>query len=468
MMGHLGALISQYGYLIVGVFIFFEGMAIPFPTDTTVVTAAAFAAHGRLSLALLFVVSTITAAGGTTVAFVAGRRGGTFFERHSRRVNPAVLARTRAFFDRHGGTAVVVGRFIPIARMLISPMAGLSTMSLARFTLFNLAGAALWSAVFCGVGYFFGQHPPAFGHGLGRAALIVAVGLALLVTVAVAGGWLVEDSDAAWRAEGTLLHRALMTAPLRWLAAHSPRARTFLFRRFSAGDYLGLNLTLGLGLSFVALVIFSALMNTLLANDAVPQFDLALAAALRDGATPGADATWRAISQLGRFPLILVPGLVFGALLVRRRGWMPLVGWTAAIAGALLLDGLVKHYFVHPRVVASVAGVAGVAEMGTPSGQALGALVGYGMLGYFVVLLVPSRRAAWLVVASTLALVVAICFGRLYLGTRYFSDIVSGLAAGGVWRSACITGLEVARRRAEREARVGGGRRGAGDPAVRG
>lgn len=465
MIGHLGALISHYGYLIVGAFIFFEGMAIPFPTDTTVVTAAAFAAHGRLSLGLLFVVSTLAAAGGTTVAFVAGRRGGTFFERHSRRVSPAVLTRTRAFFDRHGATAVVVGRFIPIARMLISPMAGLSTMSLARFALFNLAGAALWSAVFCGVGYFFGQHPPAFGHGLGRAALIVAVGLALLVTIAVAGGWLVEDSDAAWRAEGTLLHRALMTAPLRWLAAHSPRARAFLFRRFSAGDYLGLNLTLGLGLSFVALVIFSAVMNALLANDAVPQFDLALAAALRDSATPRADAAWSVISQLGRFPALMVPGLVFGALLVRRRGWLPLVGWTAAIAGALLLDAVVKRYFLHPHTIATVAGVA---EMGTPSGQALGALVGYGMLGYFVVLVVPSRRAAGLVVAGTLGLVVAICFGRLYLGTRYFSDIVSGLAAGGVWLSACITGLEVARRRAERDTREGVGRRVATGPDVRG
>jgi membrane protein DedA with SNARE-associated domain len=456
MMHQIGQLIIDYGYLIVGVFIFFEGMAIPFPTDTTVITAAAFAAHGRLSVGILFIVSTLTAAGGTTIAFVAGRRGSTFFERHSRRVSPAVLARTRGFFDRHGGTAVVVGRFVPIARMLISPMAGLSTMSLARFTLFNLTGAALWSAVFCGLGFFFGQHPPDFGPGLARAAVIVTVGLALLVTVAVAGGWLVEGSDAAWRAEGTMLHRVLTTAPVRWLATHSPRARAFLFRRFSAADYLGLNLTIGLGLSFVALVIFSALMNTLLANDAVPQFDLALASALRESATPRADALWRAVSELGRFPLMLVPGLALGLLLVRHRGWMPLAGWTSAIVGALLLDGVMKHFFVHMHASASAARAT---EMVTPSGQALGALVGYGMLGYFVVLLAPTRRAAGIVVAVTLALVLAICFGRLFLGTRYFSDIISGLAAGGVWLSACITGLEVARRRAERDEREGSGRR---------
>ena len=57
MISHLGRLITDYGYLIVALFIFLEGMAIPFPTDTTLVTAAAFAAHGRLSMVLLFIVT---------------------------------------------------------------------------------------------------------------------------------------------------------------------------------------------------------------------------------------------------------------------------------------------------------------------------------------------------------------------------------------------------------------------------
>jgi undecaprenyl-diphosphatase len=459
MINHLGRLISDYGYLIVATFIFFEGIAIPFPTDTTLVTASAFAAHGRLSLPIVFLVSTLTATAGTTVAFLLGRRGGAFFEHHSKKVNPAVLARTRSFFDKHGGVAVMVGRFIPVARMLISPMAGLSTMSLRRFTFFNLIGAAIWSAVFCGVGYFFGQHPPRFGHGLARAALITAVGMALLVTVAVAGGWLVEESDAAWRAEGTLWHRILTTAPLRWLARHSPRARAFLFRRFTPGDYLGLNLTIGLGLSFAALVIFSTVMNRLLTQDAVPEFDLFLAAALRETATPAADAFWRGVSSMGQWPVMIVPGLALSMVMLVKRGWLPFLGLIAAILGALLLDAAVKHFFTHPHAVLSAPGASLV--MGTPSGEALGTIVGYGMVGYFVVLLVRSHRAAIAVVSATLVLVLAICFGRLYLGERYFSDIVSGLAAGVVWLATCITGLEVARRRGEREARAGSGRRDA-------
>jgi membrane-associated protein len=448
MIGQLGELIARYGYLVVGLFILGEGLAIPFPTDTTLVTASAFAAHGRLSIVVIFLVSTIAASAGTTIAFVAGRQGGDFFERHARRVNPAVLARTRSFFDRHGGSAIIAGRFIPVARMLISPMAGLSTMSFTRFSIFNLIGAALWSAVFCGVGYFFGQHPPAFGQGLARGALIVAVGLALIVTVLVAGGWLVEESDAAWRAEGTLWHRVLMTAPLRWLAAHSPRARAFLFRRFSPGDYLGLNLTIGLGLSFVTLVIFGVTMNALLASDAVPQFDLQLAAALRETATPARDAFWRVVSRMATGPVLAVPALLIGVLLAARRNWLFLIGGAASAGGALLLDLAVKHFFLHTHTTATAHAAA---ELGAPSAQALGAVVGYGMIAYFLVLQAPTRRTAILVVCAAVALVIAICFGRLYLGTRFFSDIVSGVAAGSVWLCACLTGLEVARRRSERE-----------------
>ncbi len=456
MIGHLGQLISEYGYLIVAAFLFFEGIAIPFPTDTTLITAAAFAAHGRLSLATLFVIATVSSALGTTVAFGAGRRGGTFYERHSKKVHPAVLERTRGFFDRHGASAVIAGRFIPFARMLISPLAGLSTMSVWRFSIYNVIGAAVWSAVFCGVGYFFGQHPPAFGHGLGRAALVVVLALGTLALIAIAGGWLVEESDAAWHAEGTAINRVLGTAPVRWLAARSPRARAFLFRRFTPGDYLGLNLTLGLGLSFVTLVIFAAVTNAVMSHDAVPQFDLALAAALRDTATPASIAIWKGLSRFGELRVVGIPLLALGALFAIRRNWLPSIGLAAAIAGGILMELVVKRYLVHTHIAADAAHTE---VLGTPSGQAIASVVGYGVLAYFLVLLLPGRRRAMTIVTATAVLVMAICFGRVYVGERYFSDVVEGVAAGGIWLSACVTALEVARRRAERSTRVRQGTR---------
>ena len=446
MINHLGQLIGDYGYMIVALFLFAEGIAIPFPTDATLVTAGAFAAHGRMSIPVLFVVSTISTTAGTTIAFLLGRRGGDFFEKHSKRVHPAILEKTKHFFDRHGGVMVAVGRFIPFARMLISPLAGLSTMSLARFTAFNIVGAAVWSAVFCGIGYFFGHHPPTFGHGLLRGALVLVVALGVLITIAVAGGWLVEESDAAWRAEGTIWHRILMSAPLRVLTARSPAARAFLFRRFTPGDYLGLNLTLGMGLSFVALVIFGAITDAVLSRDAVPRFDLELAAALRESATPWSMALWTGVSQLGQLPIVAAFGVSLAVWLSWRRvSWVPLVGFAAAMGGRFILDTVVKHFFVHQH--GPVTDFSG-ASLGTPSGQALGSLVGYGMVAYFLILLVQNERARVVIAVAALLVVLAISFGRIYIGDRYFSDLVSGLAAGTVWLSACLTGLEVARRKA--------------------
>jgi undecaprenyl-diphosphatase len=211
-----------------------------------------------------------------------------------------------------------------------------------------------------------------------------------------------------------------------------------------------LNLTLGLGLSFVTLVIFSAIANSLLARDALPQFDLQLAAALRETATPSRVAFWNSVSHFGRLPAFAIPGVLLALLLARReRSWLPLVGFVASIGGSAILDVAVTYLFEHKHTPVRAELTI---EMGTPSGQALGSLVGYGMIAYFLILLVRGHRTHVLIALSALALILAICFGRLYLGDRYFSDVMSGLAAGAVWLSACLTGLEVARRKGDASA----------------
>ena len=77
----------------------------------------------------------------------------------------------------------------------------------------------------------------------------------------------------------------------------------------------------------------------------------------------------------------------------------------------------------------------------------MGSLIGYGMLAYVLAVLWIYRRSAQFSVALGAALlIVAIGLSRLYLGVHYFSDVVGGYAAGLLWLSACISGLEVARR----------------------
>ncbi len=77
----------------------------------------------------------------------------------------------------------------------------------------------------------------------------------------------------------------------------------------------------------------------------------------------------------------------------------------------------------------------------------MASLVAYGMVGYLLVTLCAIRWQARLaIVLAVGVLVLAIGVSRLYLGVHYFSDVVGGYAAGVLWLSACITGLEIVRR----------------------
>ena len=77
----------------------------------------------------------------------------------------------------------------------------------------------------------------------------------------------------------------------------------------------------------------------------------------------------------------------------------------------------------------------------------MGSLVAYGMLAYVLGVVWIHRRSAQISAALGAALlIVAIGLSRLYLGVHYFSDVIAGFAAGVLWLSACITGIEIVRR----------------------
>jgi undecaprenyl-diphosphatase len=77
----------------------------------------------------------------------------------------------------------------------------------------------------------------------------------------------------------------------------------------------------------------------------------------------------------------------------------------------------------------------------------MGSLVAYGMLAYLLVRELHGRRPRLAVIAGATVLVLLIGLSRIYLGVHYFSDVIGGYAAGVVWLAACISGLEVARRK---------------------
>jgi membrane-associated phospholipid phosphatase len=219
--------------------------------------------------------------------------------------------------------------------------------------------------------------------------------------------------------------------------------KSFIKARFARGQYLGLHLTIGFLLSALGLWIFLGITEDVLHNDPLTQFDLTLLNWLLVHHGPVGDQVFRAISALGS-PLVMITLAVGVAvfLVISKQGLM-LEGWLLAFVGGFLLNNVLKHTIHRPRP--HDAGL--YQSWSFPSGHAMVSLVAYGMLTYVLILLGPrDRRAQVAIVCCATLLVLAIGFSRLYLGAHYFSDVVGGYAAGMLWLSACISGLEVTRR----------------------
>jgi membrane-associated protein len=69
------------------------------------------------------------------------------------------VERTHAFFERHGGKAIILARFVPIVRTYAPFVAGIGAMRYRHFLMFNVAGAVLWVALLAYAGFFFGNLP---------------------------------------------------------------------------------------------------------------------------------------------------------------------------------------------------------------------------------------------------------------------------------------------------------------------
>jgi membrane-associated protein len=164
---HLGNLVQNYGpwiYLILFAIIFCEtGLVVtPFlPGDSLLFVAGTLAALGDMNVHTLVIVLGVAAVLGNTCNYAIGRylSPRLFRDRRSRWLNPAYLERTHAFYEKYGALAVVVSRFVPILRTYVPFVAGLSAMSYAKFTFYNVFGALSWVLAITYLGYFFGTVP---------------------------------------------------------------------------------------------------------------------------------------------------------------------------------------------------------------------------------------------------------------------------------------------------------------------
>jgi membrane protein DedA with SNARE-associated domain len=154
---HYGTLaqpvLDQYGYLAVFGAVVVEGFGIPAPGQTMLMAGAILAARGGMSIEALLVLAFLAAVLGNSLGYLLGRWGGRLFL-GKLGLNEERLQRVETRFNRYGGGVILVGRFVDGLRQLNGIVAGALEMPWWKFTVFNLLGAAAWTALW-GLGVYF-------------------------------------------------------------------------------------------------------------------------------------------------------------------------------------------------------------------------------------------------------------------------------------------------------------------------
>lgn len=165
---HLSEIMSQYQgwtYLILFIIVFAEtGFVVtPFlPGDSLLFAAGALIAGGNtgLSIYVLGILLIIAAVAGNTVNYLLGNYlGPKVFKPDNKILKLDYYLQTQAFFDKHGGKAVIFSRFMPIIRTIAPFVAGVGRMPLGRYTLYNVVGGLAWVITFLALGNLLGNVP---------------------------------------------------------------------------------------------------------------------------------------------------------------------------------------------------------------------------------------------------------------------------------------------------------------------
>lgn len=150
------------GYILITAIIFAEcGLLVGFflPGDSLLFAAGVLAAQGLFNVWIVIVLLLAAAIIGVSVGYAVGARWGRrLFERpDSRFFKKDNLVKAEEFYQRHGGKAIILTRFIPVVRTFVPVVAGIGRMPYSRLIFFNIVGGIIWVVGLVGAGFWLGE-----------------------------------------------------------------------------------------------------------------------------------------------------------------------------------------------------------------------------------------------------------------------------------------------------------------------
>jgi membrane protein DedA with SNARE-associated domain len=177
---------EEMGSLGIAVLMFAENVFPPIPSELIMPLAGFSAARGEFNLMIVIIAGSIGSLLGALLWYYIGRKIGAerlerWAAKHGRwlTLSPNEVEQSCAWFNRHGGKAVFIGRLIPAVRTLISVPAGIAGMPLGSFLLYSAAGTILWTALLATAGYLLESQYDKVAHWMNPISNVV-IGLVVL------------------------------------------------------------------------------------------------------------------------------------------------------------------------------------------------------------------------------------------------------------------------------------------------
>ena len=174
------AAIAEAGLWLIALIIFTEsGLLVGFflPGDTLLFAAGILASQGGLNIVSTILVIIVAAVIGDNVGYTIGRYSGKrlFHKKDGILFKQEYMERAEIFYEKHGGKAVVLARFIPIVRTFAPLVAGIGRMNRVYFAFYNVIGAIIWATSVTLLGYYVGGRFPELVHYLEYVIIAVVV-----------------------------------------------------------------------------------------------------------------------------------------------------------------------------------------------------------------------------------------------------------------------------------------------------
>ncbi|HEY4735744.1 MAG TPA: DedA family protein [Gemmatimonadaceae bacterium] len=181
---HLTSLLEANTYPVLLALVLLESLGVPLPGEIALVTAAAYASLGHISIYVVIALAAIGAIVGGVLGYWIGIKGGLPLVAHYGGyigVRKSHIDKAHAFFEKNGAKTILFGRFIALLRTWAALVAGAACMSFPTFVIFNTIGSIVWAVVFGWLGYYFGHDLPLLESYISRVSLFLLIALAIAI-----------------------------------------------------------------------------------------------------------------------------------------------------------------------------------------------------------------------------------------------------------------------------------------------